>query len=42
MKSLTEGHHLTHHRRMFWIALYVFPLGWLALFFVSLLKFSVS
>ncbi|KAI5453281.1 Golgi apparatus membrane protein tvp23 [Naganishia albida] len=28
--------------RMFWIALYAFPLGWLALFFVSLLKFSIS
>ena len=27
---------------MFWIALYVFPLGWLALFIVSLLKFNVS
>lgn len=23
-------------------ALYVFPLGWLALFFVSLLKFNIS
>jgi hypothetical protein len=23
-------------------ALYIFPLGWLALFFVSLLKFSIS
>ena len=27
---------------MFWIALYTFPLGWLALFIVSLLKFNVS
>lgn len=24
------------------IALYAFPLGWLALFFVSLLKFNIS
>jgi hypothetical protein len=23
-------------------ALYIFPLGWLALFFVSLLKFNIS
>ncbi|GHJ88624.1 hypothetical protein NliqN6_5026 [Naganishia liquefaciens] len=28
--------------KMFWIALYAFPLGWLALFFVSLLKFNIS
>ncbi|ODN92022.1 cytoplasmic protein [Cryptococcus wingfieldii CBS 7118] len=28
--------------KMFWIALYAYPLGWLALFIVSLLKFSVS
>jgi len=27
---------------MFWIALYVFPALWAALFVVSLLKFSVS
>jgi len=28
--------------KMFWIALYAFPLGWLALFIFSLLRFSVS
>ncbi|OXG11212.1 cytoplasmic protein [Cryptococcus neoformans Tu401-1] len=28
--------------KMFWIALYVYPLGWLALLIVSLLKFNVS
>ncbi|ORY23347.1 hypothetical protein BCR39DRAFT_549346 [Naematelia encephala] len=28
--------------KMFWIALYAYPLGWLALFIVSLLKFNVS
>ncbi|CCM00954.1 uncharacterized protein FIBRA_03001 [Fibroporia radiculosa] len=28
--------------RMFWIALYAFPLFWLALFVVSLLKFNIS
>lgn len=28
--------------KMFWFALYTYPLGWLALLFVSLLKFNVS
>ncbi|WVW82560.1 hypothetical protein I302_104571 [Kwoniella bestiolae CBS 10118] len=28
--------------KMFWIALYAYPLGWLALLIVSLLKFNVS
>ncbi|KAL7420825.1 Golgi apparatus membrane protein tvp23 [Cryptotrichosporon argae] len=28
--------------KMFWIALYAYPLGWLALLVVSLLKFNVS
>ncbi|KAK6905949.1 hypothetical protein I203_106784 [Kwoniella mangroviensis CBS 8507] len=28
--------------KMFWIALYAYPLGWLAILFVSLLKFNVS
>ncbi|WVQ97661.1 hypothetical protein IAU59_004775 [Kwoniella sp. CBS 9459] len=28
--------------KMFWIALYAYPLGWLALLIVSLLKFNIS
>ncbi|CED84897.1 golgi apparatus membrane protein tvp23 [Phaffia rhodozyma] len=28
--------------KLFWTALYVYPVGWAVLFFVSLLKFSVS
>lgn len=28
--------------RMFWIALYAYPLGWTALLIVSFLKFNVS
>nr|ODN87532.1 cytoplasmic protein [Cryptococcus depauperatus CBS 7841] len=28
--------------KMFWIALYVYPLGWLALFIISILKFNIS
>lgn len=33
---------LTHSVSPSQIALYAFPLGWLALFFVSLLKFNIS
>jgi hypothetical protein len=29
-------------RRMFWIALYAYPLGWIALLIVSILKFNIS
>lgn len=28
--------------KLFWTALYAYPVGWAVLFFVSLLKFSVS
>jgi hypothetical protein len=27
---------------MFWVALYAYPLGWIALFIVSLFKFNIS
>jgi hypothetical protein len=27
---------------MFWVALYAYPLGWIALLIVSILKFNVS
>lgn len=28
--------------KMFWLALYAYPLGWVALLFVSIFKFNVS